>query len=117
MKCAAGAFILLAAAALFFFNPAESACFPPCPLHRLTGLHCPGCGSLRALHALLHADLAGAMRMNPLMVLSIPVLAAWLVRPAWARGPAPAWASFAVLVTYGIVRNIPAWPFVLLAPH
>ena len=43
---------------------------PPCPLRALTGLYCPGCGSTRTLHALLHGDLATAMAMNPLLVVS-----------------------------------------------
>ncbi|PYV86056.1 MAG: hypothetical protein DMG90_22080 [Acidobacteria bacterium] len=35
-------------------NPASSGIFPPCPFLWLTGFYCPGCGSLRALHQLLH---------------------------------------------------------------
>ena len=50
-----GAFALLGlAAVLFFFNPAQSGFYPFCVFHRTTGLLCPGCGSLRALHQLLH---------------------------------------------------------------
>jgi len=48
------------------FDPATSGIFPPCPIRYLTGLYCPGCGSLRAMHALLHGELARAWAMNPL---------------------------------------------------
>src|SRR5438309_10494082 len=53
---------------LWFFDPASAGIFPSCPLHYLTGLYCPGCGSLRAIHALLHGNLSGACAMNPLTV-------------------------------------------------
>ena len=56
---------LLAGAALYLFNPAESRLFPPCPFHALTGWQCPGCGSLRAAHCLLHGEFIAAFRLNP----------------------------------------------------
>ena len=49
--------------------------FPRCIFKSLTGLDCPGCGSQRALHALLHADIIAAWRFNAMLVLSIPPLA------------------------------------------
>ena len=36
-----------------------------CPLVRVTGLPCPGCGLTRAGFALLRLDLAGAYRIHP----------------------------------------------------
>lgn len=44
----------------FFFDPAGSRLFPRCPFLSLTGLRCPGCGSQRALHSLLHGEIARA---------------------------------------------------------
>lgn len=46
----------------------------PCPFHAITGLRCPGCGSQRALHALLHGDLSTTFKMNALWILAIPVM-------------------------------------------
>ncbi|MGA8200207.1 MAG: DUF2752 domain-containing protein, partial [Candidatus Sulfotelmatobacter sp.] len=69
--------VAVAAAAtvtLDFFDPATSGLFPPCPLHYLTGWYCPGCGSLRALHQLLHGNLSAAWALNPLTVLLLPFL-------------------------------------------
>jgi hypothetical protein len=69
---------LVAAAAgvamLAVFDPATSGVFPPCPVRYLTGWYCPGCGSLRAVHQLLHGNLRAAWAMNPLTVVLLPFL-------------------------------------------
>jgi hypothetical protein len=59
---------------LYIFNPSISIIYPPCPLRSLTGFYCSGCGSLRALHQLVHGHLIKAFGLNPLMVLSLPFL-------------------------------------------
>jgi hypothetical protein len=107
---------MLVLGVLFFFDPAISRLFPPCPIHWCTGLYCPGCGSLRAMHLLLHGNLMGAMKMNPLLVISLPFLALLVIRPRWAYLKWVPWAAFFILIVYGIFRNIPVWPFELLAP-
>ncbi|MAP54232.1 DUF2752 domain-containing protein [Altibacter sp.] len=56
------------------FDPSEHAFFLPCPFHHLTGFLCPGCGSQRAIHHLLHGHIAAAFSLNPLLVLSLPLL-------------------------------------------
>ena len=43
---------LLGMASLHFLDPITSGLYPPCLSHWLTGLHCPGCGTGRAVHAL-----------------------------------------------------------------
>ncbi|MGN6251283.1 MAG: DUF2752 domain-containing protein [Marmoricola sp.] len=54
-----------------------------CPVKLLTGWDCPGCGALRAVEDLTRGDLAAAWHSNPLLVLSLPLLAlAWL---SWMR--------------------------------
>lgn len=59
-----------------FFDPYQYRFFPKCPFRSITGLLCPGCGSQRAVHDLLHLDLSGACRENLLLVLFIPYLIA-----------------------------------------
>ena len=59
---------------LFIHDPAKSSLFPPCLFHALTGLHCPGCGSLRATHELLHGRLLSALRHNAFWVLLLPLV-------------------------------------------
>jgi hypothetical protein len=54
------------------FDPATTGFFPACPFRSLTGLLCPGCGSQRALHHLLHLEIFPAWNQNPLLVASIP---------------------------------------------
>ncbi len=112
---AAGALVL--GVALFRFNPAETAVFPPCPTRALAGVYCPGCGAARASHQLLHGRVGEAFRFNPLLVLMLPVTA-WLALGSFRR-PRPWWTSRAVLaatLAFTVLRNVPAWPFSLLAP-
>lgn len=130
MRTLLGLLTTFAAAGLVMlriFDPATSGVFPPCPLHYLTGLYCPGCGSLRALHALMHGNVQQAWAMNPLTILFLPYLIYGLASEAvrlWrGRGlplpllsPALIRTVFAVIVLFGIVRNIPAYPMNLLAP-
>ncbi len=58
----------------YLFSPEESAFFPQCPFHFLTGYDCPGCGSQRAIHHLLHLNIRSAFLSNPLLILFIPFL-------------------------------------------
>ena len=66
----------VAAAVMYgLLDPARHALFPKCPFLMLTGgLRCPGCGSQRALHALLHLEFKEAFLYNPMVVISIPFL-------------------------------------------
>jgi hypothetical protein len=54
-----------------------------CPWLLLTGTYCPGCGGLRAVNDLTHADLRAAASSNLLFVACLPLLVAgwsrWLV--------------------------------------
>ncbi len=105
----------------------DPATYPPCPFHALTGLYCPGCGSLRALRQLLHGNLRAALGLNALMVLSVPFLAyafaaqglAALGRRLLPRPFLPAWVIWSllgVIVAYWVLRNVPVYPFSVLAP-
>lgn len=120
--------ILLASAIyLYQYNPDGSNVYPTCPFHSLTGLHCPGCGSIRALHQIMHGNILAAFNLNPLMVLFTPLLG-WIIlsqlcvviraRPL-PRLFIPAffiWILFAVIIIYWILRNIPVFPVNILAP-
>ncbi|MFC4585586.1 DUF2752 domain-containing protein [Sphaerisporangium corydalis] len=99
--------------------------YPTCPFLFLTGLYCPGCGTLRAVHALAHGDVVAALGLNPLAVVTVPFLLFWWGRWAlrtWQRRPVrtslahPAyiWAFLALVIVYWIVRNLPFGRF--LAP-
>lgn len=108
---------LVSGALLLFWNdPARSGIFPPCPFHFLTGLYCPGCGSLRAMHAILHGDVLTALRFNPLLLIAIPLVALLLIKPAIGRNPWVPRIVLVVFVAYWVLRNIPIWPLTCLAP-
>jgi hypothetical protein len=114
-----------AGAVLYGFDPAHYSLYPVCLFHRLTGLDCPGCGSSRALHALLHGRLLEALHFNLLLVLSLPVFAFLGIRHLTCRlrsGTAPGisprwlWWYLAAWVAFGIVRNLPVPILASFAP-
>ena len=59
---------------LYMRDPANGGIFPPCPFRMLTGYECPGCGTGRALHQLMHGHVREAFGLNPLSMLMLPVL-------------------------------------------
>src|SRR5690242_14513344 len=69
--------LLATAAVLYLFDPRFYSFYPTCLFHRTTGLLCPGCGSLRAVHELLHGHLRAAFHYNPLLVAGLPFLAVY----------------------------------------
>ena len=59
----------------------KSGFFPGCPFRLLTGFTCPGCGTTRALHQILHGHFDTAFTLNPLLLLlAIPFLLFALIR-------------------------------------
>lgn len=98
--------------------------YPLCPTFALAGIYCPGCGTLRAAHALLHGDILGSFAMNvlfpPAIVLAAVLFVRWVVA-RWhgreLRLAAPTWVPWALLAgvtAFTVARNIPAFAF--LAP-
>ncbi len=123
----AGAIALSAATyVLWRFAPSRNAFYPPCLFHMTTGLHCPGCGTLRGLHALLHGRVIEALGHNALTIIALPLLAyAGLAAVMGRLGrplpmprlhPALPWVAAAMYLLFGLLRNIPVYPFSLLAP-
>lgn len=114
------AIALIAAAFFLFFslNPARYPIFPKCPFLQITGYECPGCGSQRAIHQLLHLRIGSAFRYNPLMVLLLPYIFLGIyIEYLGGKNKFPKlhqhlfgrWAAlvlFVVVVAYWIGRNI-----------
>jgi hypothetical protein len=109
-------------------DPRDEGSFGTCPWLLLTGTYCPGCGSLRTLNRLTHADVRGAASYNILLLAIVPfVLYSWF---RWAlperftgRWPSlsylPQWLIYsfvALVVSFWVVRNFPWVPFSWLAP-
>ena len=101
---------------LYTFPPTANRFYPQCPFRMLTGFDCPGCGTTRALHHLLHGRVEEAFRLNPMLFLLLAVFLFAL--PSILRGRQPeflmkpwfAWTAFFVLTGYWVVRNTPLWP-------
>ena len=71
----AGLTILPCMVYLWARDPSEQGLTPPCLFFTLTGLQCPGCGTLRALHQLFNGNISAAFWLNPLIFLSAPFIA------------------------------------------
>ncbi|NLW19120.1 MAG: DUF2752 domain-containing protein [Candidatus Cloacimonetes bacterium] len=107
-------FFVLVILGLAFINPSASKYLPRCPFFALTGLKCPGCGSMRAFHALLHGGFASAWRFNAMAVLMLPFVVLGLIHNA-VLGWEPAflyrhvwfgWSLAGGTVLWWIFRNI-----------
>jgi len=113
-------------AVLYQFNPARFGFYPVCLFHATTGLLCPGCGSLRSMHQMLHGNLGTALHCNLLLVLSVPVIAGLVIRYAWLRWqqrpttflirPSWIWAAAAAVFLFSILRNLPLEQFSWMRP-
>lgn len=68
--------VIAAAIAVFYFmvDPATCTWIPKCAFHEITGYDCPGCGSQRMLHALLHGDFLSAWNANAFILCATPLL-------------------------------------------
>jgi hypothetical protein len=118
---------LLAATVYFWFDPSRYP-FPRCLFNLLTGLYCPGCGSQRATHALLHGEVAQAAGFNLLAVLLLPVLAVGAVDGIWAGltgvprraallyRPWLGWLTVGSTLAFAVLRNMPGALGMWLAP-
>lgn len=129
VKAAAVAVILLVAVPVYFlFDPSSFSFFPECPFYLLTGLYCPGCGSQRAFHALLHGHLAEAAGFNLLAVAALPLIgysavvftANYFFKRHWAQALFYS-TRFARLVLvlvllFWVLRNLPFSCFSWMAP-
>lgn len=107
-------FIVLAALAvgamgiaiLYLYNPAECTFYPQCPFFILTGLKCPGCGTARALHHILHGNIAEAFRYNPFLAFAMPVMLLFMLAPACRKGACWGWVYMAVAIAWWVGRNM-----------
>jgi hypothetical protein len=103
----------------YALDPSSSSAFPQCSFLALTGYKCPGCGSQRAIHAMLHGDLAAAFRYNALLLISIPWIALCLFAESqrtrnprlYLRLNAPLLILlyFAMVIIWWLLRNVFNW--------
>lgn len=115
-------------AVLFFLlDPAKHELFPRCVFNSITGYYCPGCGSQRAIHSLLHLDFVGVVSYNFLFIPAFLLIFYHYLHPVFNRlfglklpnvfyFSSTPWIIFGVVVLFWILRNIPVYPFSVLAP-
>ncbi|MCI8360935.1 MAG: DUF2752 domain-containing protein [Clostridiales bacterium] len=90
-----------------------------CPFRRYMGLDCIGCGSTRALDALLRFQPVEAFRYNPFFCLGLVAGGLWLLcftrnafskkyRPPFSHMP-PVWSLYVIgglLLLFMLIRNL-----------
>ena len=103
----------------YVIDPATSTVFPRCTFLTLTGYKCPGCGSQRAIHALLNGDFKGALGYNAMLIVAIP----WIALCLFAEGqrtrrprlyerlnaPLLIWLFLVAVLAWWLLRNIFNW--------
>lgn len=107
----------LAVVVLLRFPPGRYTFYPQCPIYRYLHLLCPGCGTMRAVAALLHGNIAKALRLNALTTLLMPLTAIYTTlcyrrflrhEPVQLpRLPRPVvYTALGVAALFAIVRNL-----------
>ncbi len=121
--------LLFGVIAFFYFtiNPNEVDFMLKCPLYSTTGVYCPGCGSQRALHHLLHGNLIKAAHNNILFLIGLLSAIYHYIIPSINKHFNKSFKSIfnknknllfilILIILFWILRNIPYYPFTILAP-
>ena len=129
-RAAVGIFFPLAVAAIIYW--AKQVKIPlPCLIYTQAGIFCPSCGATRAVISLFCGDITSALKYNCYIVLTAPIMIGLSIYlyAGIVFGYALSLhyktkvriaifiAVLAVLfLIFGVLRNIPFYPFTLLAP-
>lgn len=121
-------FALTAMAVLFFLlDPEKHIIFPRCVFYSLSGYYCPGCGSQRAIHSLLHLNITGMVQNNLLFLPAVLSIIYHYVHPFLNRYlnwnlpnifymKNTPWVIFGIILLFWLLRNLTVYPFSVLAP-
>ncbi len=100
----------------YYFDPVEARWMPRCLWKVATGTDCPGCGSQRMAHALVHGDILGAWHANAFALCIIPLIGLLLVlelnREKYPKlyrkvhTPWVIWTLAAAVLIWWILRNV-----------
>lgn len=122
--------LLLGVIAFFYFtiNPTEVDFLLKCPLYKTTGVYCPGCGSQRALHHLLHFNFLKAAHNNIILIIGLIAIiyhyGIKLINYYFTKNIKSIFNTnktllivLLLIILFWILRNVPYYPFTLLAPN
>lgn len=108
--------VTAAVAFLYYEHDPSSPVAPKCMFRLLTGYDCPGCGSQRALHALLHGRIGEAWGLNPYIFFAVPAGLAFIaveaVRKSYPRlhraviNPLSITAVLVATLAWWVLRNL-----------
>ena len=112
---------------VWYFDPTRAGFLPACPLYKMTGFACPGCGLTRGFHALFHGDIVTALDFNALIPLFVVIFVVLYVStllfalrgrrfPKWPLSLYSVYGFIVLLLAFGVVRNLPYYPFNVLFP-
>jgi hypothetical protein len=118
-KFIVGILVLLLVSLYYFFNPTVSNFFPKCPFYIMTGLFCPGCGSQRAIHDMMHLNIFEAINHNALMFFTFTFgIGLYLYSKKKFSDliyhPKSPLIIFGIIFLFGVLRNLDKFHF--LAP-
>lgn len=111
-RIAAAAICVFAASAIVYLalNDPETSPAPRCLFNAITGYDCPGCGSQRAIHALLQGRVADAWRYNAAMFFAVPLAVMYVVAPRrWDKVIYSMWFALGIVVAFifwWVYRNV-----------
>ncbi len=98
-------------------DPSVPGTFPSCPFLSVTGWMCPGCGSTRLIHNVLHGRIVTAFQLNPVSFAFLPLFG-WMLAdqlaiasvgrrlPVYEIRPWQPWVLLVFLVGWGVGRNV-----------
>lgn len=82
----------------------------------LTGYQCPGCGSQRAIHALLHGNIVDAFKFNAGFIIGLLVIAIYLFAEMFKthfnrfyrilNSPTAIYSILAAIIAWWVLRNL-----------
>lgn len=107
--------VMALVAFVYYEHDPSSPAAPKCLFRLLTGYDCPGCGSQRALHALLNGHVAEAWGYNPFVFFAVPAGCMFIIAEAAGKrhprlrealiNPAIIAAVLAAIIAWWILRN------------
>ena len=93
-----------------------------CPIHKLTGLHCPGCGITRMFVSIVKLEFYQAFRYNPLIFIYLILFIIYLIYKIINKKNNKTvvipnkiiYSLIVITIIFGVLRNIQ--PFYYLQP-